>query len=152
MTRESAGRSGEVVELAAVVAASPADVWRALTTPALLERWMGDFGFRSSWVVGGPFAVVGPLNGRAYEEAGTLLACEPPTLLRFDHWSRLWRIPDGPGGRAVMTIRCAAEGDGTRVSLTHALPLAEAIAPHSRFFWGVALERLRQLFAAGPRV
>ncbi len=36
----------------------------------------------------------------------------------------------------------------TRVALRHELPAVEAIVPHARFFWGVALEQLRRLLEA----
>ncbi len=144
-------RIGEPVELSTVIAAPAPDVWRALTTPALTERWMGAFRLLSSWEVGAPLAIVGQLNGHDYAETGTVLAAEAPTLLRYDHWSRLWRVPDEPGNRAVMTIRLAPDGDATRISLRHELPAVEAIRPHARFFWTVALDLLRQQVEADRR-
>lgn len=135
--------------LCTTIAATPAEVWNAITTPGRSERWMGDFRMSSSWEVGGPFAIVGRLNGQDYAETGVILAAEPPRLLRYEHWSRLWRVPDRPENRAVMTVSFEAEGDATRVALKHELPAVEAIVPHSRFFWGVALEQLRRLLEAG---
>ena len=146
MAREPPG----VVELSVAIAAAPAEVWRAITVPALTERWMGGFQMSSSWEVGGSLVIAGRLNGRDYSETGVVLAAQPPTLLRYDHWSRLWRVPDLPANRAVMTIRITPDDDDvTRVSLKHELPAVEAIVPHSRFFWTVALEQLRKLLEAG---
>lgn len=152
MARERRDRSPPdapgVVELHTTFAAAPAEVWRAFTTPALTEQWMGGFRMVSSWKVGEPFSIVGRLNNHDHAETGTLLAVEPPTLLRYEHWSRLWRVPDRPEHRAVMTVRIAVDGDVTRVSLRHELPAVTAIVPHSRFFWTVSLEMLRKLLAA----
>lgn len=133
-----------------MVAADPADVWRAFTEPALTESWLGDFRMTSRWRVGDPFVIEGrQLNGHDHTTAGTVLAAEPPTLLRFDHWSSLWRVPDLPDNRAVMTVHIEPDGDRTRVTLIHALPVVEAIVPHARFFWSVALVQLQKLLAAG---
>jgi uncharacterized protein YndB with AHSA1/START domain len=138
-----------VVELSIEVAAAPAEVWQALTDPARNERWMGGFRMESSWRPGAPFMISGRLNGHDYRETGTIVAAEPPTLLRYDHWSRLWRVPDRPENRAVMTIRIDPDSEHSCVIfLKHELPAVEAIVPHSRFFWTVALAQLQKLLAA----
>lgn len=135
-----------VVELSADIAAPPAEVWRALTDPAVTERWMGGFRMLSTWQPGAPFTIAGRLNNRDYAETGTILAADPPRLLRYDQWSRLWRVPDRPENRAVMTLTLTPDGDATRLALVHELPAVEAIVPHSRFFWTVSLGQLRKLF------
>lgn len=134
-----------MVELSATIAASAEVVWRAFTTTALTEVWLGGFKIVSSWGVGDALTIEGDIGERHYAEPGTVLVAEAPTLLRFEHWSRLWRVPDLPENRAVMTVRIEADGEAMRVSLTHVLPVVEAIVPHSRFFWGVSLPRLKKL-------
>lgn len=139
-----------VVELTIEISAAPAAVWRALTEPALTEQWMGGFRMESSWQPGAPLTIAGRLNGQMYEETGTIVAAEPPALLRWEQWSRLWRVPDRPENRARMTIQLEPDGERTRVCLRHELPAVEAIVPHSRFFWTVALAQLQKLLAAPP--
>lgn len=133
-----------VVELSVTIAATPAEVWRALTDPERMEPWLGDFRMLSTWEAGGPIELRGRLEQAPHAETGTLLEIEPQRLLRFEHWSALWRVPDAPDKRAVMSIRLEPVGDATRVWLRHELPAVEAIVPHSRFFWSVSLERLRR--------
>jgi uncharacterized protein YndB with AHSA1/START domain len=134
-----------IVELSTGIRSSPAAVWEAMLDPERQPTWLGGFRFVGDWVIGGPVALVGTLNGREYREGGVLLAFEPQKRLAYSHWSAFWRVPDTPGNRAVLTIGLAPEGDGTRASVHHALPEVEAIAPHSRFFWRGALEQLRRL-------
>lgn len=136
---------GRGVQRSVLIAADPAEVWRVMFAPETAPGWMGGFRVASSWEVGGPFALHGMVNGAAHEDAGTLLACEPGKLLRYAHWSGLWRVPDTPENHAVMTFRLDPEGDATRVSITHDLPVVLAIAQHSDFFWRVGLEQLRRL-------
>lgn len=80
------------VEIDTFLDAAPARVWALMLDPE--GEWMGGFRFASSWTVGGALAVRGTLNGEPYEESGTPLALEPGVRLRYDHWSRLWRVPD----------------------------------------------------------
>jgi len=130
------------VERSVSIKAAPADVWRAMVDPELARKWMG-MRISCDWVVGSAVTFSETPLGPKYTERGTLLAFEPGKLLSFDHWSRLWRVPDTPENHAVMTLRVEAEGDGTRISFTHQLPVVEALAPHSDFFWRVALAQLR---------
>ena len=141
----STGFAPSVVERNVEAHAHADAVWRVMVDPELGPSWLGGFRFESTWEVGGPFALVGTLNGHAYREAGALLSVEPGRLLRFAHWSRLWRIPDIPHNRAVMTLTLIPDGDHTRVDLRHELPAGEALAQHSNFFWRGALEQLRRV-------
>src|SRR5262245_64404091 len=131
-------------ERSVIIAGAPADVWRALIDPELAPRWMG-MRITGSWQVGSAVTITDTPLGPDYRECGTLLAFEPGRLLRYDHWSPLWGIPDSPGNRAVVTLRVEPDTDGTRVTFTHALPKVAAIAEHSDFFWRVALGLLREL-------
>jgi uncharacterized protein YndB with AHSA1/START domain len=129
------------------IRAAPAEVWRAIVEPELEKQWMG-MRLECSWEVGSPITLTDTPLGPGYVERGTLLAFEPDRLLRYDHWSKLWRVPDLPANRAVLTLRVDAGGDGSRVTFHHDLPAVEALAEHSDFFWRVGLGLLKQLLEA----
>ena len=127
----------------------PATLWPLLTTRHHSARWLAPFHLESTWTPGGPFAIVGELAGKPYAETGELLALEAGRRLQFSHWSPLWRVPDVPAWRAVMTWELVDDGDGgCTFGLTHELPDVEAIAEHARFFWQGALWRLAALVEA----
>lgn len=107
--------------------------------------WLGGFHFESSWEPGAPIALVGTLNGRPYREAGSLLVFEPERRLSYSHWSKLWRVPDDPTHRALLTLTLEAGESGSVLTLHHDLPAAEALAQHSSFFWRGGLEQVRRL-------
>jgi uncharacterized protein YndB with AHSA1/START domain len=133
-----------LVELSVTLTASSADVWRAIVDSDLAPQWMA-MRIACSWKVGSVLTITETPLGARYSERGTLLAFEPGKLLRYSHWSKLWRLPDAPGNRAVMTMRVESDGDATRLSLRHELPPVEAIAQHSEFFWRGGLYQLRKL-------
>jgi len=139
-------RTPTLVERSVNIMAAPADVWRAIVDPEIAPHWMG-MRVVCSWEVGSDVTLTGTPLGADYIERGTLRAFEPGRLLRFDHWSPLWRVPDVPGNRAVVTLRVEAEAGGhaTRVFFTHELPVVEALAEHSDFFWRVGLAQLKKL-------
>jgi uncharacterized protein YndB with AHSA1/START domain len=133
-----------LVELFATLTAPAADVWRAIVDAELASQWMG-MRIACSWQVGSALTITDTPLGPRYSERGTLLAFEPGELLRYSHWSKLWRLPDAPHNHAVMTMRVEPDRDATRLSLTHELPPVEAIAEHSEFFWRGGLYQLRKL-------
>jgi uncharacterized protein YndB with AHSA1/START domain len=139
-----------LVERSVGISAGPADVWRAIVDPDVAPRWMG-MRMVCSWEVGSSVTLTETPLGGDYAERGTLLAFEPGALLRYDHWSPLWRVPDVAGNRAVVTLRVEADGAGTRVLFRHELPEVEALAEHSDFFWRVGLAQLKRLMETRGR-
>ncbi len=136
-----------VVEVEVEIRADPTTVWRDITAPGASARWLGGFQIVSAWEVGSPYAIRGTLDGKPYAELGVVRAVEPGVMLRFDHFSRLWRIPDTPENRAVMEMRLIPVPGGTRLALRHQLPDVLEIAPHARFFWTSVLYQLAALHA-----
>ncbi|MBL8933407.1 MAG: SRPBCC domain-containing protein [Archangium sp.] len=74
--------------------AAPLVVWRALTTPELMTRWMGEPSMQlevnTTWTVGNPIRISGFHHAR-FENTGTVLEFEPPHALRYSHLSSLSR-------------------------------------------------------------
>ena len=85
---------------------SAAKVWRALTTPELLARWLGPNDFRAE--PGARFSV-GAANDNVDCE---VLAIEEGRLLRLG-----WR--DGEGDSVVTFALEPGKGGGVRLRLTH---------------------------------
>jgi uncharacterized protein YndB with AHSA1/START domain len=95
---------------------SPAKVWRALTTPALISRWLMKNDFEP--VVGHRFSMQGipvPAVGFTGLVDSEVLVVEPEKRLSIS-WS------DGGNGNALastVTWTLTAEGTGTRLVLRH---------------------------------
>jgi uncharacterized protein YndB with AHSA1/START domain len=138
-------KSPRLVERAVKISAPPEDVWRAIVEPELGAQWMG-MRILCDWQIGSTILLTETPLGPDYREQGKLLDFEPGRLLRYDHYSSLWRIPDHPSSRAVVSLELDADGSATRVLFRHELPIVEAIAEHSDLFWRVGLEQLKALF------
>ncbi len=145
------------LELEKVIAASPANVWRCLTEPALIEQWFCPKPWQAHDVAleprpgGGFHAPMRGPNGEAIDEgAGCILVAEPERLLAFTDAM-------GPGfhptGRGFMTgvYRLTPTEAGTKITARALHADASARAQHAEmgFYegWGTAIDQLAALAA-----
>jgi len=121
--REVVKRPGEDGEVVGALlrrtypAASPDDVWEAVTDPDRVRRWF--MPLRGDLRVGGTFQ----LEGNA---GGEILRCEPPKLLELTFG----------GPTSLVAIRLTAQGDDTVLELDHTVPIAMAGSGAGALFVG----------------
>jgi uncharacterized protein YndB with AHSA1/START domain len=121
----------------------PSVVWDTLLDPIKIAGWMGGARVESTWHPGGAISFTGTFHGRRYQDRGTVLACEPERLLRYNHWSALSRLPDSEERRTVITLTLRPEGDETDLQVRHDNLASYAAFGHARFFWRNALHDLK---------
>ncbi len=95
-----------------------AKVWDALTNPAKVKKYMHGTNLSTDWKVGSPIAWKGEWKGKSYADKGTVLAFEPPRLLKNTHWSPMGGTPDEPENYHTVTYELAEDGGKTTLTLT----------------------------------
>ena len=93
-------------------------VWRALTDPGQVARWMVGTEVSSDWQVGSPITWRGEMDGRPYEDKGEILAVEEPTRLSMTHYSPLMGQADEPENYHTVTYDLTGDDDRTTVELS----------------------------------
>lgn len=102
------------------IAASAEVVWKVLTEPDLIARYMHGARTETDWKVGSPIVWRGEWQGRQYEDKGEILAFEPERRVATTHWSPLTGEPDEPENYHHVTYELTPIDDGhTRLTLTH---------------------------------
>lgn len=122
-------------------------VWDALTTPALMTRWMmpdSPIEIITDWQVGGPFTIRGNLHGINFENRGTVLQFEREKTLQYSHLSSSSHLPDVSASYSMLTFELAAAETQTALTLTVDNFPTEIIYKHLAFYWNSTLEILRQ--------
>src|SRR5262245_62138845 len=76
------------------IAAPIAEVWDALTTPALIKSWFFGVDTETDWAEGSPIVHRGDFQGKPYEDRGTIVKFDPPRMLVHTHWSPVSGLPD----------------------------------------------------------
>ncbi|MGE0486007.1 MAG: SRPBCC domain-containing protein [Gammaproteobacteria bacterium] len=127
-------------------AAPPARVFAAWTEPALLARWWqprpaaeparAEIDLR----VGGRYRIVmRTTDGETLDVGGEYRAIEPDRRLVFT-----WAWASTPARVSLVTVDFAADGTGTRLTLTHARFFDAAARDGHRGGWTILLATLAQ--------
>jgi uncharacterized protein YndB with AHSA1/START domain len=129
------------------VDATPERVWRTLTEPDLVRRYMHGTDLDADWREGGRVFWRGEWEGKPYEDKGEVLAVRPPRLLSVTHWSPLTGEPDAPEYYHHVTYELTPLGDDrTRLTLTHGnSPSREAAEAMIENGWRPMLQSLKQV-------
>ena len=128
-----------------IIRAPIEDVWDALTTPELIKRWFFGVDTETDWQVGGPIVHRGEWQGKPYEDKGTILRFEPPTLLVHSHWSPASGVPDRPEHYQEVSWSLTDRNGATTLTVAETnLPSQEAKAT-SEESWKAVLDNLKDL-------
>ena len=136
-----------IVEKSVEISASTHDVWRMLTEPDQISKWMDGARVESTWEVGSDITFSGtmPNFNKKYRDRGTVLAAEHEKFLQYSHWSEMTRIPDVPENRTIITFMLEPMNEKTRLTFRQENFHGEVEYKHANFFWGVALYVMKNL-------
>ena len=121
------------------------DVWRAVTTPAVIKQWFFGVDTETDWQVGSSLVHRGEYQGKPYEDKGEILQFDPPKLLVHTHWSDFSGKPDSPEHYQEVSWALAQRNGATELTITERnLPSEEAKAV-SEESWRMVLENLKNV-------
>lgn len=126
------------------IAATPAQVFAAMSDPARVARWWGPEGFRNTihtfdFQPGGQWLMTmhGP-DGTEYPNESRFTRLVPDALFEIEHFS---------GHHFILTIRLQAMGQGTQVHWQQTFDTAEHYARLAQFVAGANEQNLQRLAA-----
>jgi len=135
--------TGHVATVETDIDASPGDVWRALTTPDLIEKYMFGSRVETDWRPGSSIVWKGEYDGKRYEDRGEIVAVEPGRRLELTHFSPLSGEEDRPENYHTIVYELAEYGGGTRLSLSQDRNASAEAAEHSKRNWEQMLSGLK---------
>lgn len=133
-----------------VVAATPEEVWVALTDPALIRKYFLGTNVTTTWRVGDPITYEGEYNGKPYQDSGTILAFDPPKLLKTTHYSPASGLPDTPENHHTVEYRVTEESGGTTVTISQGNNSSQEEVEQSTATWQVVLQNLKEFLESRP--
>jgi uncharacterized protein YndB with AHSA1/START domain len=130
------------------ISASRERVWKALTSPGEIKKYLFGSDVESTWEVGSPITFSGEWQGKQYQDHGMILDSEPLTHLRMSHYSPLSGKPDIPENYHTVEYRLEEDLDGTSVTITQGNNSNEAEVSESEKTWQLVLANLKELLEA----
>jgi len=143
--------TGKVASAETDIDAPRSEVWRALTDPDEIEKYMFGSRVETDWKPGSPITWKGEYEGKTYEDTGEILEVEPERRLKLTHSSASSGADPTP--ESVHTLVYALEdNDGmTHVSVSQDNNTNDEAAEHSRANWERMLSALKEVVEARPR-
>lgn len=126
------------------IKATPEQVWRALTDPALIKRYFMGADVATDWKPGSPITWKGEYQGNAYEDKGELIEAVPEERLQHPHFSPMSGQPDEPENYHTLTYSLSKRGAHTKVVLTQDNNGSEAEAQRASSTWAAMLDGLKK--------
>jgi uncharacterized protein YndB with AHSA1/START domain len=126
------------------IAATPHSVWRALTDPSHLERWVRAR-VRTTWRVGDPIAFAFTRDGQVFEDKGVVRSFRPGEVLSYGYWSGASGLADEARNYSLITFRLTPDNPGTVLSLRHDMIATEQMHAHSDRNWDDTLVTIRSI-------
>jgi uncharacterized protein YndB with AHSA1/START domain len=137
--------SGHVATAECEIDAPPDKVWRALTEPELIKKYMFGSEVTTDWQPGSPITWKGEFEGREYEDKGEIIAVEPGQRLEVTHFSPLTGQEDRPENYHRVRYELQQTTGGTSVRLTQDNSSSAEEAEHSAANWQMMLDGLKNV-------
>ena len=124
---------------------SKSEVWKALTDPEKIKKYMFGTEVTSEWKEGGSIFWKGEWEGKKYEDMGIIIKYKPNKLLEYSHFSPMSGLPDEPENYHKVTIELHEKDKFTEVVLFQDNNQTETERENSEKNWNMMLEGLKKL-------
>jgi uncharacterized protein YndB with AHSA1/START domain len=125
--------------------ATPAQVWKALTTPGLIKKYLMGTDVTSDWKEGSTINYTGEYEGKEYSDKGVIKKMEPEKILQSTYLSSMSGKEDKPENYNLVTYKLTESGDDTVVTLTQDNIATEKEKEHSTKNWKMVLKKLKEV-------
>jgi len=134
-----------IAETSISIDASTEQVWKALTTPALIKKYLFGTDVSSDWKEGSIIAYTGEYQGKKYHDKGVIKKADPGKILQSTYWSSMGGKEDNTENYNLVTYRLSKDGDKTILTLTQDNIATEKEKEHSTENWKIVLEKLKEV-------
>ena len=139
---------GRVATAETDIEAPRSEVWRALTDPDEIQKYMFGSKVETDWRPGSPITWKGVYEGKKYEDKGEILEVEYERRLKLTHFSALSGEEDAPENYHTLVYELEDNDGTTHVSLRQDNNKDEKAAEHSRANWEKMLSGLKEVVEA----
>ena len=140
--------TGQVVTAETDIDAPRSRVWRALTDPEQIQKYMFGSQVETDWKPGSPITWRGEYEGKKYEDKGEILEIEDERRLKLTHFSPTSGEEDAPENYHTLVYELEDNDGKTHVSLSQDNNKSKEAAEHAQANWETMLSGLKQVVEA----
>lgn len=134
-------------EKTVIINSDPATVWKTLTEPALMKKWMGEpemeINIHTDWTVNSPFIITG-FHHVKFTSKGTVLQFDENSALTYSHFSSVSRLADIPDNYSIIAFTLKPLEDQTALTVKITGFPTETIFKHLQFYWQTTIEIIKR--------
>lgn len=122
-------------------------VWKAITTPSLIKKYLMGTTVTTNWKEGSPIEYEGEYNGKKYHDKGVIKKIEKGRILQSTYWSSAGGKEDKPENYNLVTYKLDEKGghEKTVVTLTQDNVVSEEEKEHVTGNWKAVLKKLKEI-------
>ena len=133
------------LELNIGIKATKATVWKALTDPEQIKKYLFGTETVSDWKVGSPITFSGVWEGKPYMDKGMILQIEKEKVLKYSYWSSFSGTEDKPENYANIIYALEEKNGETIFSILQDGIKTEEARSHSEQNWKMVMNNLKEL-------
>ena len=134
-----------IAEASITIDAPATRVWKAITTPALVKKYLMGTNITTDWREGSPISYDGEYNGKKYHDKGVIKKVEPGKVLQSTYWSSAGGKEDKPENYNLVTYKLSPSDGKTVVKLTQDNVTSEKEKEHVTENWKGVLKKLKEV-------
>ena len=125
--------------------ATPAKVWKAITIPATIKKYLMGTNVSTNWKEGSPITYQGNYNGKNYHDKGVIKKIEIEKILQSTYWSSMGGKEDKPENYNLVTYELSGKNGQTVVTITQDNVQSEKEKEHVTDNWKAVLKKLKEV-------
>jgi uncharacterized protein YndB with AHSA1/START domain len=129
-----------------IINAYAADIWKTITDPDSIKKFLFDTSVETDWKVGSPITYSGMWKGKEYRDKGKITKFEKEKTFEHTHWSSLSGTTDDP--KNYFNVRYELEekeNNETVLTVTQRGEMSQDAFDHSSSNWDVVLQKIKEL-------
>jgi|ERR1035437_939547 uncharacterized protein YndB with AHSA1/START domain len=134
-----------IAETSISVDATPAQVWKVLTTPKLIKKYLMGTDVSSDWKESSAITYTGEYEGKKYHDKGIIKKIEPEKVLQSTYWSSMSGKADKPENYNLIPYKITKKDDKTVITLSQDNNSTEKEKEHSTENWKMVLKKLKEV-------
>ena len=125
--------------------APAAEVWEALTNPAIVKQYFFGTNLKTDWKKGSPIIWEGEWEGKTYQDTGTILDIDPGKFVRYNYWSSMSGTENTPENYADITYELTEESGKTVLLITQGNIKNQEAKEHSEQNWQSVFGKMKEM-------